>query len=191
MYQRKIILLTQSIFLATVLSSGLIVSACSAESSNTTVSSNKNTAAEIYELGLAYYEGDSVPQDYEKAFNLFKKSADQEYVEAQFNLGVMYENGVGVNQDYKKAMQSYLSAADNRDFDAQNNIGSLYYFGKGVDQNYAKALDWYTKAADQDNQQASNRIGRLVMNGKIDDTGITIYSTQETGLTLGDIEEPL
>ena len=48
---------------------------------------------------------------------------------------------------------------------------------------------WYKKAADQGNQEASNRIGRLVMNGKIDDEGITIYSTQETGLTLGDIED--
>ena len=54
-----------------------------------------------------------------------------------------------------------------------------------------KSFEWYKKAADQGNQEASNRIGRLVMNGKIDDTGITIYSTQETGLTLGDIENSL
>lgn len=84
MYQRKTTTLIPSLLLATVLSSGLIVSACSAESSNTQISSNQNTPAEIYKLGLAYYEGDSVPQDYEKAFSLFKKSADQEYVEAQF-----------------------------------------------------------------------------------------------------------
>lgn len=120
---------------------GLTVSACSAESSSTPVLSNQKIPTEIYELGLVYYEGDSVPQDYEKAFSLFKKSADREYVEAQFNLGVMYENGVGVNQDYKKAMQSYLSAAKNGDSEARNNIGSLYYFGKGVTQNYDKAFN--------------------------------------------------
>ncbi|GAF61144.1 hypothetical protein JCM18903_1113 [Psychrobacter sp. JCM 18903] len=39
--------------------------------------SNQNTAAEIYELGVAYYEGDSVPEDDDKAFELFQKAADQ------------------------------------------------------------------------------------------------------------------
>nr|WP_201584550.1 tetratricopeptide repeat protein [Psychrobacter sp. HII-4] len=88
-------------------------------------------------------------------------------------------------------MQWYLLAANNGSFDAQNNIGNFYEYGYGVPQDYDKAFEWYQKAADQGNQQASNRIGRLVMNGKIDDKGIIIYSTQETGLTLGDIEEPL
>lgn len=58
-------------------------------------------------------------------------------------------------------------------------------------QDYDKAFEWYKKAADQGNQEASNRIGRLVMNGKIDDEGIVIYSTQEAGLTLGDLEDGL
>ena len=72
---------------------------------------------------------------------------------------------------------------------AQLNIGGLYEYGYGVTQDYYEAFEWYKKAADQGNQEASNRIGRLVMNGKIDDKDIVIYSTQETGLTLGDIED--
>ena len=59
MYQRKITPLIQSLLLATLFSSSLIASACSAESSNTEILSNQNTAAEIYELGVAYYEGNS------------------------------------------------------------------------------------------------------------------------------------
>ena len=46
----------------------------------------------------------------------------------------------------------------------------------------------YQKATDQGYQRASNSIDRVVMSGKIDAEGITIYSTQTTGLTLGDIE---
>lgn len=76
MHQRKTTTLIQSLLLATLLSNVFIVSACSAEPSNTPILSNQSTPTEIYELGLAYYEGDSVPQDYEKAFSLFKKSAD-------------------------------------------------------------------------------------------------------------------
>ena len=188
MHQRKNTTLIQSLLLATLLSNILIVSACSAESSNTPILSNQSTPAEIYELGLAYYEGNSVPQDYEKSFSLFKRAADQDYAPAKYDLGTMYYEGIGVEQDYKKAMQWYLLAAD-QDLDmAQLNIGGLYENGYGVPQDYDKAFEWYQKAADQGNQEASNRIGKLVMNGKIDDEDIVIYSTQETGLTLGDLE---
>ena len=75
MYQKKFYTLTQSILLATVLSSSLITSACSAESSNTPILSNQSTPAEIYELVLAYYAGDSVTVGNDKAFELFQKAA--------------------------------------------------------------------------------------------------------------------
>ena len=71
MYQRKI----TPLLMATILSSSLITSACSAESSNAKISSNQNTPAEIYELVLAYYEGDSVTVGNDKAFELFQKAA--------------------------------------------------------------------------------------------------------------------
>lgn len=96
-----------------------------------------------------------------------------------------------MTQDYDKAFEWYTKAADQGLDVAQLNIGDLYENGYGVPQDYDKAFEWYKKAAEQGNQEASNRIGRLVMNDKIDDTGITIYSTQETGLTLGYIEDSL
>ena len=71
MYQRKI----TPLLLATMLSSGLWASACSAESSNAKISSNQNAPTEIYELVLAYYEGDSVTVGNDKAFELFQKAA--------------------------------------------------------------------------------------------------------------------
>lgn len=75
MYQKNITPLIQSLLLATVLSSGLITAACSAESSNTQISPNQSTPTEIYELVLAYYEGESVTVGNDKAFELFQKSA--------------------------------------------------------------------------------------------------------------------
>ena len=71
MYQRKI----TPLLMATILSSSLITSACSAESSNTEILSNQNAPTEIYELVLAYYEGDSVTVGNDKAFELFQKAA--------------------------------------------------------------------------------------------------------------------
>lgn len=75
MHLKKLNVLAQSLLLATVLSSSLITSACSAESSNTQISPNQSTPTEIYKHGLAYYEGDSVTVGNDKAFELFQKSA--------------------------------------------------------------------------------------------------------------------
>ncbi len=90
MYQKNITTLIQSLLLATVLASDLIASACSAESSSIPVLSNQSPPpTEIYELGLAYYEGNSVPEDDDKAFELFQKAADQGYAPAKHYLGIM------------------------------------------------------------------------------------------------------
>ncbi|MBK3393503.1 tetratricopeptide repeat protein [Psychrobacter sp. M9-54-1] len=105
MYQKNITPLIQSLLLATVLASGLIASACSAESSNIPILSNQSTPADIYELGLAYFEGDSVPEDDDKAFELFKEAATQGYAPAQHHIGIMYHEGIGVDQDYRKAFE--------------------------------------------------------------------------------------
>ena len=52
-----------------------MAAACSAEPSNTEILSNQNAPAEIYELVLAYYEGDSVTVGNDKAFELFQEAA--------------------------------------------------------------------------------------------------------------------
>ncbi len=53
-----------------------------------------------YNLGLMYYDGQGVPQDYAQAANWFERSAQQDYVKAQHNLGAMYGAGKGVKRDH-------------------------------------------------------------------------------------------
>jgi TPR repeat protein len=52
------------------------------------------------DLGVMYYEGIGVPQDYSEAAKWYCKAAEQGLPEAQYFLGVMYHNGQGVPQDY-------------------------------------------------------------------------------------------
>jgi len=141
-----------------------------------------------------YESGKGIDQNYKKAMKWYLLSANNidpssASVDAQGNIGTMYYFGRGVPQSYTKALGWYRKAAAQDSDMAQLNIGGLYENGYGVPQDYDTAFEWYKKAADQGNQEASNRIGRLVMNGKIDDEGIVIYSTQETEFTLGDIEK--
>ncbi|MEJ2653191.1 MAG: tetratricopeptide repeat protein, partial [Gammaproteobacteria bacterium] len=62
-------------------------------------------------LGVAYYQGRGVPQDYAKARYWWTKAAAQGLAQAQFNLGIAYARGRGVAQDYVKATYRYRKAA--------------------------------------------------------------------------------
>ena len=78
-----------SLVILVVVSTGLTVSACSAEPINTVSSIEKIDTVKSYQLGLNYYEGKTVKQDYNKAFELFQEAANQGDSQAQLQLGVM------------------------------------------------------------------------------------------------------
>ena len=59
-----------------------------------------------------YDEGDGVEEDDVKAVEWYRKAAEQEYSDAQYNLGAMYYNGEGVEQDYAKAVEWVRKAAE-------------------------------------------------------------------------------
>ena len=60
-------------------------------------------SAAQFNLGLLYYDGKGVPQDFAEAARWFLKSADHGYVSAERNLGNMYAVGKGVKLDYVQA----------------------------------------------------------------------------------------
>ena len=60
-----------------------------------------------FSLGLMYYKGQGVPQDYKEAVQWFRLAADQGNAGAQTNLGVMYDVGQSVPQDYIQAHMWY------------------------------------------------------------------------------------
>uniref|UniRef100_UPI0033282F90 tetratricopeptide repeat protein n=1 Tax=Psychrobacter sp. CAL346-MNA-CIBAN-0220 TaxID=3140457 RepID=UPI0033282F90 len=63
-------------------------------------------------LGLMYFQGLGVRQEYAKAVEWFEKAGNQGNVEAQYNLGVMYANGIGVHQDENLAVELFQNACD-------------------------------------------------------------------------------
>jgi len=54
-------------------------------------------------LGVLYYMGQGVPQDYAEAVKWYSKAADQGFAEAQYNLALAYFDGLGALRDYSKA----------------------------------------------------------------------------------------
>lgn len=86
--------------------------------------------------------------DFATAVKLWRLSADQGNLQAQFFLGTMYENGKGVAQDYKEAMKWYRRAATRQDYGApQYALGSMYVKARGVPQDNVRGYMWYHLAA--------------------------------------------
>ena len=94
------------------------------------------------DLGVAYYQGQGVAQDYVEAVQWFRMAAEQGHADAQYNLSVAYRDGQGVAQDYVEAVRWFRMAAEQGFVLAQSNLGVMYADGRGVPQDYVQAYKW-------------------------------------------------
>ncbi len=117
-----------------------------------------NDTAQEY-LGLAYYHARGVEQDYSKAFEWFKKAAEQGNTYARYRVAEMYEEGKVLEQDYSKAFEWFKKVAERGDTDAQYRVAEMYEEGKGVERNINEAIKWYQKVVGY--KDASEAIKRL------------------------------
>ena len=119
-----------------------------------------------YKLGIHYYKGLGVKQDFQLSFSFFKKSADKGHSDSQFYIGKFYHIGNGAyfgspaSKSFFEALKWYeLSSAQNN-HKAQNNIGLLYYVGdgdssfRGFKADVKKSLDWFKIAIDNGSESA-------------------------------------
>lgn len=126
----------------------------------------QGNAAAQYLLGLAYYNGQGVQQDYSKAFEWLLKAAEQGNANAQNTIGTMYFKGQAVPQDNSKAFGWYRKSAEQGNPTAQHILGLAYYTGEGLPQDFMQALFWYRKAAEQGYALAQNGLGSMYLKGE-------------------------
>ena len=105
-------------------------------------------------IGVMYYNGEGVEQDFNAAMVWLTLAANQGYSLAQYNLGVMYDNGQGTDQDFSLAFKWYGHAAQQGHAVAQFNLGSMYGNGDGVDQDLNRAYMWLHISGMHGNRQA-------------------------------------
>ena len=96
-------------------------------------------ASAQYKVGLHYYKGKIVPQDFKQAMQWFQKAADQNEAGGQFKLGQCYLFGKGVKKDIKQAMIWLQKAADQNHPGAQFVLGHQYAEGDSVKQDLSEA----------------------------------------------------
>ena len=76
-----------------------------------------------FTLGVMYYIGDEVKQDYKKTFKWVKKAAEAGDFRARYFLGDLYFLGQGVKQNYEEAKKWYsLAFSDGLEKIKSNNF---------------------------------------------------------------------
>jgi S1-C subfamily serine protease len=95
----------------------------------------------------------------------YRKAADQNLANAEYNLARCYQYSNGVTQDYAEAVKWYRKAAEQNVAQAQYSLGVCYNVGKGVVKDYSEAARWYRKAAEQNDADAQYGLGNFYANG--------------------------
>lgn len=98
-------------------------------------------------LGVVYYNGRGVEQDYGEAVRWSRLAAEQGNARGQALLGVAYYSGHGVAQDFDEAARWARLAAEQGDAGAQVVLGTLYLNGTGVARDHVSAHAWLTLAS--------------------------------------------
>lgn len=114
-------------------------------------------------LGWFYEDGEGVPQDDKKAFELYKGAYEAGHPDSCYFLGRMYYLGKGTGEDEKEAFRLFGEASKNGNCDANIFLGTMYGYGvEGiVDKNLDLAMNYL------DNVSEVFKVQAWVIKGKL------------------------
>lgn len=119
-----------------------------------------------YYLAKYYHEGKGADIDHNEATKWYNKSADQQWILAEFELGKFYYWGIGVDKNYKEAVRLF-KLFDEHEGGRENNymLGLCYLNGHGIKQDKAEGIRLIQEAADKKNINGQYQLGECYYNG--------------------------
>jgi len=109
-----------------------------------------------------------LPTNVPRALDLFQKSADAGYPQAQATIGALYLKGLPglLERNPEKGVGLLSQAVRAKSLTARFNLGMAYYNGDGVPQNPSKAAQWLQVAEKQNFAEAQYVLGMLLAEGE-------------------------
>ena len=113
----------------------------------------------------AYEDG-----DFDTAFQVFERLAEEGDVNGQYALGVLYGRGHGTDQNLRTAAEWLLRAAEQGDVEAMvrlaNTLYDLFHSANGgLPEDLVAATGWYRRAAEAGNIYGQRRFGWALIKG--------------------------
>ena len=118
----------------------------------------------FYNLSLYYLLGQGTSKDYQKAFEIIKKAAKKEYLDAYIALAWHYYNGFGTTKNLTLAIKYYKKAQN-----IENNAASLFSLGEIYydKKDFLQAKVYLEKAVEEfQHAKAAYFLGRIYFEGK-------------------------
>lgn len=113
-----------------------------------------------YNLGLLYFFGLGVTQDYAAALEWIGRAAIHDYAPAQFMLGAMYERGEGHSANINLARAWYELAAQQGHVDA-HRAGMLIALGDTAEADRVGVVVWLTLASGKGHAEAQANLAKV------------------------------
>ena len=130
-------------------------------------SADKNCPSGKNMLGFLYKIGYCVPQNQQKAFDLYKDAANKNEPAALSNVGNAYFSGLVVEKDTIEGLM-FLEKSAMQGFPyAQYQLSGLYYYGgKAIQKDVSKGIEWLTLASDQGLPIAQYDLSKIYYHGE-------------------------
>jgi hypothetical protein len=133
--------------------------------------SEDNNKRAMLLLGIMFYSGLGVQQNYKEAAKWYEKAADGLEPYGLCNLGYCYSYGRDMDVDHAKAYDCFSKSAYLGNANAMYKLGDMFFYGNHVDEDKKAAFYWYNEALNRgrnDNEVEPNvkyRLGRCYLHG--------------------------
>ena len=95
-----------------------------------------------YDLGVYFFRGEDVPQDFSKAAGMWRLAANAGMIEAHNNLGFLTYYGKGVKQDYAEGIRLWRKAAEAGFAESQVHLAKANYDERYLILDLVEAYAW-------------------------------------------------
>ena len=123
-----------------------------------------NHAAALNNLGILCRNGNT-PEERQKAFRYFNRSANLGWTAGRRNLIMAYITGCGTEVNYKTARRFANSLAMDNDPAAMFILGMMDLYGYGADADPVSAFKWYLKSAKRGHVPAMLQVAEMLRTG--------------------------
>lgn len=120
-----------------------------------TVAAEEGLSLAQYNLGILYFMGQGVEQDFQQAFHWTEAAAQQGHINAQYNLGSLFLEGQGTRQNETLGIDWFKSAARAGHANAAYALSRMYQEGDPVTANLVEAHAWAALATENQHPEGA------------------------------------